>query len=138
MSLSDLGKQLQTHVNRVERSYRKAIDKVADDITKDSKEIIRDFIRTTPSGIVPGKKDRIWTGYMLNNADSKKTSSGTNYTIEYGWFGFTNPESPGDYVQLQEEGGKYVATGMHSFAAVQNNVRDILLKYQKGAYFGNV
>lgn len=135
-SLSNLGKQLNNYVENVERNYRYAVEAMAVDIERDSVEIIKEVIATTPSGIVEGKPDRIWTRAMYDNVKSRMTKVGNNYQIEYGWFGFVNPDSPGDYVKLQELGGGHVATGMHSFASVRSRVRDVLHDYQRGTYFG--
>lgn len=135
-SLSQLGQQLNGFVDTVERNFRYAVEAMAYDIERESVEIIREMIRTTPSGIVEGKPNRIWTGAMHDNVKSRLAKAGNNYRIEYGWFGFVNPESPGSYVSLQELGGGHVETGMHSFSAVQRRVRDILYDYQKGTYFG--
>lgn len=135
-SLSGLGKQLQGFVSNVEMDHRYALEAMATDIERESVEIIQHFIKTTPSGINPSKPDRIMTGAMLDNVKANLSKRGNNYKIEYGWFGFTNSVNPGDYVKAQELGGGIVATGMHSFSAVQRKVRDILHDYQKGKYFG--
>lgn len=133
--LSNLAGQLNSFVSGVERSYTNGLDKAASDMQRTAKETIQEYIRNTPSGITPGKKDRIWTGAMLDNADARKTRSGNNYNIEYGWFGFTNPQGRGDYVKMQELGGGHVAFGMHSFAAVQQEIQLILENFREGKYF---
>lgn len=132
----NLGSQLQRYANGVQSRYHNGVNNLARDITEIAKETIRHYIQTTPSGIVEGKPDRIWTGAMLNNADSKATRNAAGFRIEYGWFGFSNPESNGDYVKLQELGGGYVASGMHSFHAVRTSTRELLDDYRDGKYFG--
>jgi len=134
--LSQLGQRLVGFVENVERDHRYAVEAVATDIERESVEIIQEFIKTTASGIVPGKPDRIWSGAVHDHVQARKKRLGNNYTVEYGWFGFNNPWKSGDYVKLQELGGGHVETGMHSFSAVRRRVRDILHDYQKGRYFG--
>ena len=130
--LGQLGLQLVGFVENVERDFRYAVEAVAVDIERESVEIIRDTIMTTQSGIVPTKPNRYWTGAMYNNAQARMSRAGNSYRIEYGWFGFGSE----DYVKLQEEGGRHVEFGMHSFMAVQRKTRDILHDFQKGTYFG--
>lgn len=133
--LSNLANQLNNFVSGIERSYNSGLDKAATEIERKAKETIQEYIRNTPSGITPGKKDRIWTGAMLDNANARKSRNGNDYTIEYGWFGFVNPQGRGDYVKLQELGGGHVSFGMHSFAAVQQEVQTILHDFKDGKYF---
>lgn len=131
-----LGQDIQKFVNNCEAKFYKGVNNLGEDIRFNAVEAIKHTIATTPSGIVPGKPNRIDTGAMHENADAKLTSKGkSGAEIEYGWFGFSNSTNPGDYVKLQELGGGYVDFGMHSFHKVLNDSRVFLDLFAKGDYF---
>lgn len=84
-----------------------------DDFAGRGTEDIRRDIETTPSGIVDGKPNRIWTGNMHDKVDSAVTvDTDKVYEVLYGWPDLTQEER--EYIKLQEYGGEYVAFGMHS------------------------
>lgn len=64
-------------------------------------EMIFEIVANTPSGIVPGKPDRIWTGRMQTSGDSLVAGSGGHVHFEFGWLG-ADPEG---YIDIQEHGG---------------------------------
>lgn len=132
--MRNLGRRLESHMGEVAQRFNSGVDKLAKDLEKESAEIIKEHVKTTPSGLTPGKDNRIWTGAMHDNAQAKSRKTGSGYDIEYGWFGFKNG---GDYVKDQELGGGDVAFGMHSFSAVLENARDRLHDFQRGKYFDN-
>lgn len=130
--LSQLGANLRNFVENVDNKFHGGIHRVTADMERQAKDTIQEFVRTTPSGLSPGKPDRIWTGAMHDNADARTRKTGDSYTIEYGWFGgFGN----GDYVKDQELGSGDVAFGMHSFHAVRQRMIDLLHDFGEGKYF---
>lgn len=131
-----LGLDIQKFVTTCETKFHTGVGKLSEDIRHNAVEAIKHAISTTPSGIVPGKPHRIDTGAMYDNVEARLTNKGkAGADIEYGWFGFTNPENPGDYVKLQELGGEYVDFGMHSFHRVLNDSKLFLDLFAKGDYF---
>lgn len=88
----------------------KALEEIMQHVAEDGAEEVRRIIETTPSGIVPGKPDRIWTGQMheavgfdpLRVEDRKVTAT-------FGWVGTVE-----EYYLLQEAGVGYVQTPMHA------------------------
>lgn len=134
-SLRNLGQQLNNHMRDVEKRFNQGVDKLAEEIEFDAKDIIRFSVENTPSGLSPGKKDRVVTGAMRDNADAKVERLANGIKIKYGWFGFTNPENPGDYVKAQELGLGKVEFGMHSFHSVLEATRRNLHKFKAGGYF---
>lgn len=70
-------------------------------------EMIFEIVANTPSGIVPGKPDRIWTGDMQISGDSLVAGSGGHVHFEFGWL----RADPEGYISIQEHGGYLPALG---------------------------
>lgn len=77
------------------------IQGILEDAGQQATRLGREVIQTTPSSIVPGKPDRVYTGLMLNSVNYMITHTGRNrYNLYTGWIG----GDPG-YFQLQDVGG---------------------------------
>ncbi len=80
----------------------------------DAMWFMRRIIETTPSGIVPGKPDRVWTGKMRDAVGYKiENPKRAVYTLVVGWVG---PRE--DYFKWQDTGnpqrdGQWKIKGMH-------------------------
>lgn len=65
-------------------------------------EMIFDIVANTPSGIVPGKDDRVWTGFMQTHGSGRVSGSNGLIVFEFGWL-----DNDGlDYIAVQEFGGE--------------------------------
>lgn len=107
---------LRTFLSEVEKD----IDREVMDTARRSAEIgaehIRDAIRTTPSGLVPGKNNRIWTGHMLERVDTQVFKRGDVITVRAGWQNLSRKE---DYFKMQDLGLGPVVFGMHAITGAQ-------------------
>ena len=66
------------------------------------KQAIFDIVASTPSSIVPGKMDRVWTGNMQESGEGRVKSVGERIHFDFGWFDLSDDEY---YIGVQEEGG---------------------------------
>lgn len=88
----------------------KALQEVMQHVAEDGAEEVRRIIETTPSGIVPDKPDRVWTGQMRDAVGHEAVKTdGNKVTATFGWVGTVE-----EYYLLQEEGLGYVRTPMHA------------------------
>lgn len=83
-------------------------------IGDESVDFMRRIIETTPSGIVDGKPDRVWTGKMRDAVSYKiENPKRAVYTLIVGWTGTQE-----DYFLWQDTGnpkraGQWKIKGMH-------------------------
>lgn len=81
-----------------------AVNNIVNMVLSKGAEHMKNTIATTPSSIVPGKKDRIDTGTMRDSVDvipMKRSGSGrNNYEGSVGWVWVEL-----DYFQVQDQGG---------------------------------
>lgn len=85
--------------------------------------VIRKTIETTPSGLSPGKPNRILTGHMWDRADYKVTQVGRTVRVQMGWL---NTKGDEKYFRDQEEGLNGVLFGMHALTKAQIEAKRIL------------
>ena len=107
---------LRTFLNEVEKDLNKRIMETALQAAETGAEHIRDAIRTTPSGLVPGKSNRIWSGHMLERVDSQVYKRGDTIVARAGW---QNVRSSEKYFKMQDLGLGPVAFGMHAITGAQ-------------------
>ena len=83
-------------------------------VGEESVNFMRRIIETTPSGIVEGKPDRVWTGHMRDSVSYKiENPKRAVYTLVVGWTGTRE-----DYFLWQDTGnpkraGQWKIKGMH-------------------------
>lgn len=71
-----------------------------DDLAEDNEDVQRNVIATTPSGLSPGKPDRIWTGDMYEAVSRTPIESGRGRSsVRVGWV-----KTLEDYFKFQETG----------------------------------
>jgi len=84
------------------------------DVGEQSVAFMRRIIETTPSGIVEGKPDRVWTGHMRDEVSYKiENPKRAVYTLVVGWV-----KDQEDYFLWQDTGnpkraGQWKIRGMH-------------------------
>lgn len=72
---------------------------VMEDVIEEAKEDMVNTVETTPSGLVPGKNNRVWTCNMRDTVETKPVTSGGGIVEgKWGWF------SPEAYIRYQEYG----------------------------------
>lgn len=76
---------------------------------EDAVEAMRRTIATTPSALVPGKGNRIWTGQMRDEIYYEMSEDKHSVTVTFGWL---HPDFYEDYHLAQEYGLRHVHTGM--------------------------
>lgn len=91
------------------------VETLFDEAAQDGAADIRRSVETTPSGIVPGKPDRIWTGNMRDSVKGEVEVRKDSIKASWGWLDVSSADA--EYIFLQEYGGERVATGMHSLWA---------------------
>lgn len=84
---------------------------------------MRNTIETTPSGLAPGKPNRILTGHMWDRADYKVTKSGHTVRVQVGWMGQKQAE---DYFTAQEYGLGPVQGAMNSLVKAELEIKRVL------------
>ena len=87
---------------------------ILNEVGDQSVEMMRRIIETTPSGIVEGKPDRVWTGLMRDSVSYKiENPARAVYRLVVGW---VNRQE--DYFYWQDTGnpkrkGQWKIKGMH-------------------------
>lgn len=77
---------MQTNIQKALEGQERAVEQILEDIGEQAAEKMQNLIATTPSGIVPGKPDRILTGTMHDAVGSKPVTKKGNYRgVEFGW-----------------------------------------------------
>lgn len=84
------------------------------DAGEKARDSMRNTIETTPSGLAPGKPNRILTGAMWDAADYSVTQSGYKVRVKHGWL-----RSRKKYFLHQELGTGGVAFGMYGLTKAQ-------------------
>ena len=107
---------LRTFLNEVEQDLNRKVMETAVQAAEVGAEHIRDAIRTTPSGLVPGKNNRIWTGHMLERVDTQVYKRGDSIIARAGWMNLRKSE---DYFKMQDLGLGPVTFGMHAITGAQ-------------------
>lgn len=79
-------------------------------------EMIFEIVANTPSGIIPGKDNRIWTGQMQMSGDSLVADGDGHVHFEFGWL----KADPDGYISIQEHGG--FLPGMGDSAAIDGEI----------------
>ena len=110
---------LRTFLNQVEKQIDRDIIQIATEAAQEGAEHIREAIRTTPSGLVPGKQNRIWSGHMLERVDTQVFKRGSVITVRAGWQTLKRSE---DYFKMQDLGTGPVAFGMHAITGAQRTM----------------
>lgn len=103
-------------LNEVEKQFNRDVMSTARETAEAGAEHVRNAIRTTPSGLVPGKTNRIWSGHMLERVNTQVFKRGDTITIRAGWQNVRSSES---YFKAQDLGLGNVAFGMHSITGAQ-------------------
>lgn len=85
---------------------------VMEDVIEEARDDMVNTVETTPSGLKPGKGDRVWTGNMRDTVSTKPVTSGGGKIVgEWGWF------TPEEYIRYQEYGkaaGRHPIPPMHA------------------------
>lgn len=84
------------------------------DAGEKARDSMRNTIETTPSGLAPGKPNRILTGAMWDAADYSVTQAGYKVRVRHGWL-----KSRKRYFLDQELGTGGVAFGMYGLTKAQ-------------------
>lgn len=84
------------------------------DAGEKARDSMRNTIETTPSGLAPGKPNRILTGAMWDAADYSVTQTGYKVRVKHGWI-----KSRKRYFLDQELGTGGVAFGMYGLTRAQ-------------------
>lgn len=87
------------------------------------RDSMRNTIATTPSGLSPGKPNRILTGHMWDRSDYRVTQTGQTIRVQIGWLGTRKAE---EYFIAQEEGLGKVAFGMNALTKAQLEAQRVL------------
>lgn len=101
----------------------KAIQDTAQIISEEIPEMVMNTVEHTPSALVPGKDNRVWTGYMRDHQTARVLNArGLSTTIQYGWIngygGFS--DTKGFYIADQEFGNsKRHIWGMNALEKVR-------------------
>ena len=64
--------------------------------------LIGDIVASTMSSLVPGKRDRIWTGKMASTGRGRVSRQDDVIFFDFGWL----DEDAPDYIAIQEHGGE--------------------------------
>lgn len=104
--------RLKKRLSQMSAEAEATLTEIMQDVTQDGEDDVRVSILTTPSGIVPGKPDRVWTGNMMDKVTTKVETKGSKVIGEYGWLDINDYEE--DYIRGQEYGSQRVAFGMRS------------------------
>lgn len=116
---------LNRFLNEVEAQFNRDVMASATEAAETGAEYVRTAIRTTPSGLVPGKNNRIWSGHMLERVDTQVFKRGSTITIRAGW---QNVKASESYFKAQDLGLGNVAFGMHAVTgaqrAMEKNLKD--------------
>lgn len=104
---------------------RKEFNDFALELGLDAGELARDSMRntieTTPSGLAPGKDNRILTGAMWDAADYSVTQAGYKVRVRHGWL-----RSRKKYFLDQELGTGGVAFGMYGLTKAQQEAINLI------------
>jgi len=84
------------------------------DAGEKARDSMRNTIETTPSGLAPGKPNRILTGAMWDAVDYSVTQTGYKVRVKHGWL-----RSRKRYFMDQELGTGGVAFGMYGITKAQ-------------------
>ena len=106
-------------LNDAEKSFKRDVLREAQESAEVGADLVRYLIRTTPSGLSPGKQNRIWTGHMLERVDTQVFKRGETITIRAGW---QNVSSKEKYFKAQDLGTNGVAFGMHAITSAQKTI----------------
>lgn len=107
---------LRTFLNEVEQDLNRSVMESARQAAETGANHIREAIRTTPSGLVPGKNNRIWSGHMLERVDTQVYKRGGVIVARAGWMNLRKSE---DYFKMQDLGLGPVAFGMNAITGAQ-------------------
>lgn len=110
--------QLRSGMLKWLQEIRQDFNDSALELALDAGELARDSMRntieTTPSGLVPGKNNRILTGAMWDAVDYSVTATGNKFRVKHGWL-----HSRKKYFLAQELGTGPVAFGMYGLTKAQ-------------------
>lgn len=87
------------------------------------RDSMRHTIETTPSGLSPGKPNRILTGHMWDRTDYRVTQAGNTTRVQIGWMNVKNAEK---YFEAQEKGLGPVQGAMHALTKAQMEAQRVL------------
>lgn len=87
------------------------------------RDAMRHSIENTPSGLSPGKPNRILTGNMWDKADYKVTKTGHTVRVQVGWLGMKKDDH---YFEDQEYGLGPVQGAMNALVHAEIVVRNEL------------
>lgn len=117
--------KLRTDLRNWLTENRKEFNDFALELGLDAGELARDSMRntieTTPSGLAPGKPNRILTGAMWDAADYSVTQSGYKVRVRHGWL-----RSRKRYFLDQELGTGGVAFGMYGLTKAQQEAINLI------------
>lgn len=86
-------------------------------------QAMRTTIEHTPSGLSPGKSNRILTGNMWDKTTYKVSQSGHSVRVQVGWL---NVKAADRYFEAQELGLGPVTFGMHALTHAEIVVKNEL------------
>ena len=91
------------------------------DAGQTARDSMRNTIATTPSGLAPGKPNRILTGRMYDAVDYSVTQTGNKVRVRHGWI-----RSRKRYFLDQELGTGGVAFGMYGLTKAQEEAKNLI------------
>ena len=91
------------------------------DAGEKARDSMRNTIATTPSGLVPGKPNRILSGYMYDSADYSVVQRGHKISVKHGWL-----RNRKKYFLAQEYGTGAVAFGMFGLTKAQEEAKKLI------------
>lgn len=120
---SNVSRVIQGRIPALGAGGRRVIERILNDVGESAVSLGQKVIATTPSGLVPGKPNRIWTGRMYQAVEYQVTNSRKNiYNLYAGWLG----GDPG-YFEWQDEGGERFGKeieGMFMMARIKDFIRE--------------
>lgn len=87
------------------------------------RDSMRNTIATTPSGLSPGKPNRILTGNMWDKSNYRVTQAGNTTRVQIGWLGI---KAADNYFEAQEYGLGQVEFGMYALTKAELEAKRVL------------